>query len=87
MHLNTTPNDDPPRLPCIRDLHELVHVVLSPQLVMLSPLEELARRLHEIAAQHPRFREEVPLVLLGEERRRHRFSGALTVARSHAEVA
>jgi hypothetical protein len=86
MHLNTTPND-PPRLPCWRDMHELVHVVLTPQLVMLSPLEELARRLHEIAAQHPRFREEVPLVLAGEQHRRHRFSGVLTVARSHAEVA
>jgi hypothetical protein len=86
MHLNITP-DPPPAKPCIRDLHELLHVVLSPQLVMLSPLEELARRLHEIAAQHPRFREEAPLVLAGEQRRRHRYSGALTVAHRHAEVA
>jgi hypothetical protein len=86
MHLNTTP-DPPPAKPCIRDLHELLHVVLTPQLVMLSPLEELARRLHEIAAQHPRFREEAPLVLAGEQRRRHRYSGALSVAHSHAEVA
>jgi hypothetical protein len=45
MHLNTTP-DDPPRLPCMRDLH----VVLTEPLLMLSPLEELAHRLHEVAA-------------------------------------
>jgi hypothetical protein len=62
-------------------------VVLTEPLLMLSPLEELARRLHEVVAQHPRFREEAPLVLAGEQRRRHRFSGALTLARSHAEVA
>jgi hypothetical protein len=86
MHLNTTPNP-PPAKPCIRDMHELVHVVLTEPLLMLSPLEELARRLHEIAAQHPRFREEAPLVLAGEQRRRHRYSGALTVAHLHAEVA
>lgn len=86
MHLNLTPND-PPRLPCWRDMHELLHVVLTPQLVMLAPLDELARRLHEIAAQQPRFREEVPLVLAGETHRRHRYSGALRVSRPHAEVA
>jgi hypothetical protein len=86
MHLNLTP-DPPPAKPCMRDMHELVHVVLTEPLLMLSPLEELARRLHEVVAQHPRFREEAPLVLAGEQRRRHRFSGALTLARSHAEVA
>ncbi|MGI4762937.1 MAG: hypothetical protein ACRYF0_19655 [Janthinobacterium lividum] len=86
MRLNTTPNP-PPAKPCIRDMHELLHQHLTPQLVMLTPLTELARRLHEIAAQHPRFREEAPLVLAGEERRRHRYSGALTVVHSHAEVA
>jgi len=84
MRLNTTP-DLPPAKPCMRDMHELVHVVLTERLLMLSPLEELARRLHEVVAQHPRFREEAPLVLAGEQRRRHRYSGALAV--SHAEVA
>ena len=86
MRLNTTP-DPPPAKPCMRDMHELVHVVLTPQLLMLSPLEELARRLHEVVAQQPRFREEAPLVLAGEEHRRRRYSGALTVAHRHAEVA
>jgi len=86
MRLNTTP-DPPPAKPCIRDMHELVHVVLTEPLLMLAPLPELARRLHEVVAQHPRFREEAPLVLAGETRRRRRYSGALTVAHSHAEVA
>jgi len=55
MHLNITPNP-PPAKPCMRDMHELLHVVLTPQLLMLSPLEELARRLREVAAQRSRFR-------------------------------
>jgi hypothetical protein len=86
MHLNTTPNP-PPAKPCMRDMHELVHVVITEPLLMLAPLPELARRLHEVVAKHPRFREEAPLVLAGEERRRRRYSGALTLAHSHAEVA
>ncbi|MVN77720.1 hypothetical protein GO988_15410 [Hymenobacter sp. HMF4947] len=86
MHLNTTP-DLPLAKPCIRDLHELLHQHLSPQLVMLTPLPELERRLHEIAAQHPRFREEAPLVLSGEARRRHRYSGGLGVTGKASQVA
>jgi hypothetical protein len=84
MHLNTTP-DPPPAKPCIRDMHELVHVVLTEPLLMLAPLPELARRLHEVVAEQPRFREEAPLVLAGEVRRRRRYGGELAV--SHAEVA
>ena len=84
MRLNLTP-DPPPAKPCWRDMHELVHVVLTEPLLMLAPLPELARRLREVVAQQPRFREEAPLVLAGEEHRRRRYSGALTVA--HAEVA
>jgi hypothetical protein len=38
MHLTTMPNDPP----CLRDL---IYVVLTPQLVLLAPLKELARRL------------------------------------------
>jgi hypothetical protein len=79
MYLNTTPAE-PERKPCIRDLAELLATHLLPQLVMLAPLAELARRCHEIAAQHPRFREETPLVLAGEHRRRQRLAGALHVA-------
>lgn len=86
MHLNDTP-DPPPARPCLRDMHELVHVVLTEPLLMLAPLDELARRLGEITAQHPRFREEAPLVLAGEAHRRRRYSGTLLVAHRHAEVA
>ena len=86
MHLNLTP-DPPPAKPCMRDMHELVHKVLTEPLLMLAPLPELARRLHEVVAQQPRFREEAPLVLAGEEYRRRHYSGALNLAHSRAEVA
>ena len=85
MQVNTTP-DDPLRLPCIRDMAELLRDHLPPPAVIkVTPLPELARRCHEIAAEHLRFREEAPLVLAGEMRRRHRYSGELAV--SHAGVA
>ncbi|MVN77821.1 hypothetical protein GO988_15930 [Hymenobacter sp. HMF4947] len=86
MHLNTTPAP-PAGMPCIRDLHELLRDHLPPQLVMLTPLQELERRLHEIAAQHPRFREETPLVLAGEIKRRYRYSRFLEGAATHVQVA
>lgn len=85
MQVNTTLND-PPRLPCLRDLAELLRDHLPPaSVIKLTPLPELARRCHEIAAEHQRFREEAPLVLAGEVRRRRRYGGELAV--SHAEVA
>ena len=87
MHLNTTP-DPPLAKPCLRDLHELLRDHLPPApVIKVTPLPELTRRCHEIVAEHPRFREEAPLVLASEIHRRHRYSGALTVAHSHAEVA
>lgn len=79
LHLNTDPAD-PERLPCIRDMHELLRDHLPAPLVMLTPLPELARRCHEIVATHPRFREEAPLVLQGETHRRQRLSGVLQVS-------
>jgi hypothetical protein len=73
MHLNTTP-DPPPAKPCIRDMAELLRDHLPPAPVLKAlPLAELARRCHEIAAEHQRFREETPLVLKGETARRQRF--------------
>ena len=89
MHLNAT-LDPPPPKPCIRDLAELLRDHLPPLLVKLTPLKELRRRCHEIAAEHPRFREEVPLVLVGEERRRQKLSGvlvAVVVSATQQEVA
>ena len=49
-------------------MYELIHVVLTEPLLMLAPLPELARRLHEVVAQQPRFREEAPLVMAEEHR-------------------
>ena len=75
MHLNTTPAP-PPGKPCIRDMHELLRDHLPPAVVLKAlPLAELERRCHEVAAEHQRFREEVPLVLAGEASRRHRLRG------------
>ena len=79
MHLNTDPIE-PARKPCIRDLATLTTTLLPPALVMLAPLKELRRRIHEINATHPQYREETPLVLSWEKQRRQRLSGQLHVA-------
>lgn len=83
MHVNHTPDDtldDPPRKPCIRDFHELLHQHLPPALILkVTPILELERRLDEIVLEHPHLREEAPLVLVGESRRRDRLSGQLKV--------
>lgn len=73
-------SDPAPAKPCIRDLHELLRDHLPAPLIKLTPLKELRRRCHEIVAEHPRFREEVPLVLVGEQQRRERLAGRLVVA-------
>ena len=86
MYLNTTPAEPAPK-PCIRDLHELLRDHLPAPLVKLTPLKELERRCHEIVAEHPRFREEAPLVLRGEAQRRVRLRGLLSVTVSHVSVA
>jgi hypothetical protein len=86
VHLNTDPIV-PPGKPCIRDLHELLRDHLPLPLVKLTSLSELERRCREIAAEYPRFREEVPLVLRGEAQRRTRLSGLLHVSVSHFQVA
>ncbi len=84
MHLNTDPAA-PARKPCLRDLHQLTATLLPPALVMLVPLDELARRTQEINATHPQYQEETPLVLAWETQRRQRLSGRLTV--NHCQVA
>lgn len=86
MHLNTD-SVGPPGKPCIRDLHELLRDHLPENLVKLTPLPELERRCHEIVAEHARFREEAPLVLKGEARRRHRLSGHLHLSLTQPKVA
>ncbi|SHL86980.1 hypothetical protein [Hymenobacter psychrotolerans] len=80
MYLNTDSTLEPARRPCLRDLATLTATLLPPALVMLAPLAELERRCHEINATHPRYREETPLVLAYEHRRRDQFSGVLRLA-------
>jgi hypothetical protein len=79
MHLNTDPAP-PARKPCWRDLANLTATLLPPALVQLVPLKQLRRRVREINATHPHYREETPLVLAWEEQRRQRLSGQLAVA-------
>ena len=87
MHLNTDPAA-PARKPCLRDLATLTATLLPPALVQLIPLKQLRRRVREINATHPHFREETPLVLTWEEQRRQRLNGELAVsATNRAQVA
>lgn len=86
MHLNTDPVQ-PARKPCIRDFHQLTTTLLPPALVMLVPLDELARRTQEINATHPQYQEETPLVLAWETQRRQRLSGRLAVTVNQFQVA
>lgn len=86
MHLNTDPVR-PPRKPCLRDLHRLTTTLLTPALVALVPLKQLKRRIREINATHPEYREETPLVLAYEQQRRQRLRGKLQVAVTHVQVA
>ena len=88
MHLNTTP-PAPARLPNMLELAQLTSAtgLLPATLVPLLPLTELERRAHEINATHPQYREETPLVLAWEQRRRERLSGQLEVSVNQVKVA
>lgn len=88
MHLNTTP-PAPPRKPCLRDLAQLTSPsgLLPAAVVPLLPLKQLKRRANEIAATHPQYREELPLVLAYEAQRRRRFTSGLVVSVSQIQAA
>lgn len=88
MHLNTDPAP-PARMPSILDYSALIAPtgLLPETLVKLVPLEELERRCEEINTTHPQFREETPLVLAGEQKRRHVMSQGLRVSTSRIRVA
>ena len=86
VHLNTDPIEAP-RKPCWRDMHNLTTTLLIPALVQLVPLKELKRRIQEINATHPHFREETPLVYSHEVRRRQRLSGRMEISASSIQVA
>ncbi|TGE29706.1 hypothetical protein [Hymenobacter metallicola] len=74
MHITTTPT--PTAKPCIRDYSELVTTVVPEAFAKLVPLEELQRRLSEVAREKPHLAEETPLYLKNETRRRAAFEGA-----------
>ncbi|MBF9239493.1 hypothetical protein I2I05_19020 [Hymenobacter sp. BT683] len=88
MHLNTDALADPaPRKkPCIRDMHELVTHHLPSAVVKLIPLDELDRRGEELMAEHPRFVEELPILVQGEKVRRARFRSLQLVGRMPAPM-
>lgn len=79
MHLNNDPleNPAPTKKACIRDMHELVTNHLPSAVVKLTSLKELVRRGNEIMAEEPRFKEEVPMVIAYERRRRAQHKGLL----------
>lgn len=86
MHLNTN-SVEISRKPCLRDLHRLTTTLLLPSLVQLVPLKELRRRIREINATHPQYREETPLVFAYEKKRRRQLSGRLEVSVNQCQMA
>jgi hypothetical protein len=86
MHLNTDPVG-PARKPCWRDYSQLTATLLPDTLVQLVPLKQLKRRIQEINTTHPQYREETPLVLAYETKRRERLSGRLHASVNQIQVA
>jgi hypothetical protein len=82
MHLNTDPAapESPQRKPCIRDLAILKRDHMPDVLVKLVPMTELERRAQELERTHPQFKEELPIVLRGEARRRAIEAGQLLMS-------
>jgi len=85
MQLNTTP-PAPARLPNLLELDQLISPqgLLPKHIVPLLPLKQLKRRIREINATHPQYREETPLVLAYETTRRRRLAPGLRVSVNHA---
>lgn len=87
MHLNTTPAA-PLGKPCLRDMAQLTSPtgLLPATIVPLLPLKQLRRRAQEIEATHPQYREELPVLLAYEAKRRGRFE-TLQVSVNQSQVA
>lgn len=87
MYLNTSPAS-PLGKPCLRDMAQLTSPtgLLPATIVPLLPLKQLRRRAQEIEATHPQYREELPVLLAYEAKRRGRF-GKLQVSVTQAQVA
>lgn len=88
MHLN---NDPQAKLgkPCLRDMATLVSPtgLLPAALVPLMSDERLSSRANEIGVTHPQYREELPVLVAYEMKRRRRLSGELEVAVNQFQVA
>lgn len=84
LPLNTTAAPPAPK-PCVRDRHERLRDHLPEPILRLTSLKQLRRRCPELAATYPRLREELPLVLVGEERRRQ-LNGGRRVSVNHQRV-
>jgi hypothetical protein len=61
--------------------------LLPKRLVPLMSLKQLRRRATEIEATHPQYREELPLVLAYEAKRRRRFTQGLVASVTQVEAA
>jgi hypothetical protein len=88
MHRNDTPAS-PLGKPCLRDLAQLTSPtgLLPAALVPLMSPKQLKRRAHEIEVTHPQYREELPVLLAYEAKRRRQLSGVMQVSATQAQVA
>ncbi len=88
MYLNVIP-PAPARKPNILELKQLISPqgLLPEHLVPLLPLKQLKRRIREINATHPQYREETPLVLAYETQRRRQLAPGLRVSVNPLQVA
>lgn len=75
--------------PCLRDMATLVSPtgLLPAALVPLMSDERLSSRANEIGVTHPQYREELPVLVAYEMKRRRRLSGELEVAVNQFQVA
>ena len=74
MHPATS-TPSPSSLPCIRDYSELITKVIPEPVYTLVPMEELERRGAEVVRIHPRFAQEMPVLIKGEKKRRAALAG------------
>ena len=75
MQVNTTPVEAPLGKPSITDYAVLITSVIPESVFTLIPLSELERRCNEVARTQKRFREETPVLLAIETKRRAALAG------------
>lgn len=66
----------------MRDMADLLnHLAPVAEVLKAVPMKHVRRRLREIVAEQPRFAEEAPLVVAGEEKRRKYLATSMRIAR------